>query len=391
MNAPDKNPLSAPDKHPVVVNRIGARPGHHPPVAGGKKKRKRRSLRLPLMLAAPIVILAVGGYVYLTGGRYVSTDDAFVEAARTSISTQVSGQVAEVDVRDNQRVRKGQLLFRLDDRSYRIAVEQAQAKLAGARLQIHALKATYRQRLADLKATQDTLAYEQSEFERQKRLLHSGVSSQAQFDQVNHALQVARQQVAATQQQIASALANLDGDPDIPVDRHPTVQQAQALLDRANLDLSHTVITAPDEGIVTKVDQLQVGDYVNAASPVFALVSTDKVWVRANFKETELTHMRPGQTAKIDLDSYPDKTFVGRVVSFSPGTGSVFSLLPPENATGNWVKVTQRLPVRLEIENADPAMPLHAGLSATVEVDTHFRRPLLSVVEAALASIPFGK
>jgi membrane fusion protein (multidrug efflux system) len=375
----------------TVDNNHSATHGGLVSALGSRKKSWRQRLRLPLMLAAPLVIALVGGYFYLTGGRYVSTDDAYVQAARISISTDVPGRVTEVDVRDNQEVHKGDILFRLDDRPYRIAVEEAQARLAGARLQVEAEKATYRQKLADARSAQDTLAYQQHEFDRQKRLLAGGVSSQAQFDQVSHAFLNARQQLASNQQQIAQVLANLGGDSDIPVEKHPSVQQAQAQLDRANLNLSYTVIAALDDGIVTKVEQVRVGTYMNAATPAFALVSNHDIWVEANFKETDLTRMRPGQTATVDIDTYPDRTFTAKVVSVSPGTGSVFSVLPPENATGNWVKVVQRLPVRLEIDSADPALPLHAGFSATVAVDTRHQRRLLTAIESALASSGSGK
>jgi membrane fusion protein (multidrug efflux system) len=334
-------------------------------------------LRLPLLLAGPLLVLIVGSYLYLTGGRYVSTDDAYVQAARVSVTTQVAGQVSEVKVRDNQLVKKGDELFRLDDRPYRIAVDEAGAQLANAKLQITALKATYRQREADLQAAQDNLGYRQREFDRQNRLLTSGVATQVAYDLARHGLDDARQQVSSTQQQIASVLASLNGDPDIAPERHPTVQQAQALLDRAQLNLSYTLVRAPDDGIVTKVEQLQPGDYVTAGTPAFSLVSSRDVWIEANFKETDLTHMRDGQTASVDVDTYPDRSFHAHVVSLSPGTGSTFSLLPPENATGNWVKVVQRLPVRLAIDDADPARPLRAGMSADVEIDTAHTRPLL--------------
>jgi membrane fusion protein, multidrug efflux system len=368
------------DRHAVVSRKTAE--GPHPVVSIGKRNRPLgQRLRLPLMLGVPLLALIVAGYFYLIGGRYVSTDDAYVQAAQTEISSNVAGRVAEVDVHDNQLVQKGTILFKLDDRPFRIALEDAKARLAGARLQIEATKATYRQRQADLRATQDTLAYQQREADRQKRLLGSGISSQAQFDQTSHAFDVARQQVAAMQQQIANILANLGGNPDIPVDQHPSVAQAQAEVDRANLNLSYTIITAPEEGTVTKVEQLQTGDYINAATPVFALVSASRVWIEANFKETELTYMHPDQVASVDVDSYPDKTFTARIASLSPGTGSAFSLLPPENATGNWVKVVQRLPVRLVVENGDPATPLRMGMSVTVEVDTHHRRPLLGFIE----------
>jgi membrane fusion protein (multidrug efflux system) len=362
--------------------------GPRPQAAAARRQRRplRQLLRLPLMLGVPLVAALAGGYFYVIGGRYVSTDDAYVQAARVSISTDVPGRVVAVAVRDNQPVKAGDLLFKLDDRPFAIAVQDARAQLASARLKVDADKATYRQRRADLQAAQDTLAYQQHEFERQQRLLASGIASQAQYDQVAHAFDVARQQLGATQQQVASILANLGGDADIPVDQHPSVQQAQAVLDRALLNLSYTVVKAPEDGTVTKVDQLQPGDYVNAATPVFSLVSSRRLWIEANFKETDLTHMLAGQTATVDIDTYPDRVFHAHVASFSPGTGSTFSLLPPENATGNWVKVVQRLPVRLEIDNLSADTPLHAGLSADVAVDTHHQRDLAIVINHAFAA-----
>jgi membrane fusion protein (multidrug efflux system) len=343
-------------------------------VASRPSRPLRQRLRMPLMLAGPIVVLIAATWWYLTSGRYVSTDDSYVQAARTMVSADVSGRVVAVAVRDNERVSPGQVLFRIDERPFRIAIEETTAMLAAARLQVNALKATYRLKVADAKAAEETLAYQERETERQRQLATSGFASRQAFDQAQHALQVARQKVASTQSDIANMLAQLGGNPDIPVDQHPSVQRAQAALDKAELDLSYTTVRAAESGIVTKVEQLQVGSYVNASTPVFSLVS-NRVWVEANFKETELTHMRPGQTATVEIDTYPDAKCHGRVQSLSPGTGLTFSLLPPENATGNWVKVVQRLPVRLALECADPAPPLHAGLSATVEVDTQYRRP----------------
>ena len=337
----------------------------------------RQRLRLPLMLAGPIVVLLAGAWWYLTTGRYVSTDDAYVQAARTMISTDVAGRVVAVAVHDNERVAQGQLLFRLDDRPFRIAVEEAKAMLAAARLQIEAMKATYNQKLADAKSAEDTLAYQQREYDRQRQLVASGFASRQAYDQAQNALQVARQKVASTQSDLANVLAQLGGNPNIAVEQHPSVQRAQAALDKAQLDLSYTMVRAAEPGIVTKVDQLQVGSYVTASTPVFSMMS-DRVWVEANFKETELTYMRPGQTATVEVDTYPDAVCQATVQSLSPGTGLTFSLLPPENATGNWVKVVQRLPVRLAFADSCQNLPLHAGLSATVEVDTHYRRPWLA-------------
>jgi membrane fusion protein (multidrug efflux system) len=342
----------------------------------GKSRSER--LRLPLMLAG-VVVVAIGALtLWLSGGRYMSTDDAYVQAARASISSNIPGQVAEIAVHDNQQVKRGQLLFRLDDRPYRIAVEAAEAKLGTTRMEIAAGKATYLQQQANLRSAQDTLEFQEREFRRQQKLLTSGISSQMQFDQAQHARDAAAQQLAAAQQQVASVLAMLDGKPDIDPDQHPTVQQAQADLDRAELNLSYASIVAPDDGTVTKVEQLQVGDYINAANPVFALISSRDLWVEANFKESQLARMHAGQSATVKIDTYSGKTFKAHVASIAPGTGSQFSALPPENATGNWVKVVQRLPVRLELEpdQAGADLPMHSGLSATVEVDTGERRGL---------------
>jgi membrane fusion protein, multidrug efflux system len=357
----------------------------------------RQRVRLPLMVLGPLVVLAIAGYWYVTGGRYVSTDDAYVDAARVAVSTEVSGRVAAIDVHDNERVKAGQVLFVIDQRPFRIAVEEAKAELAAVRLQIKALKATYQQKKADAAASEATLVYQQRELERQRSLLASGTASQSAFDQTNHAYKIAKQELASKEQDVAATLASLGGDPEIPVSEHPMVQHAQAALDRAELNLSYSVVRAPEDGIVTKVDQLQVGDWVQgvdtgaAPTTLFSLVSTKRVWVTANFKETELTHMRPGQTATIDIDTYPGVAFPAKVQSLSPGTGLTFSLLPPENATGNWVKVVQRLPVRVKVDQLDPDHPLAAGLSATVEVDTGYHRPLLDRIDGVLAWLAGGE
>jgi membrane fusion protein (multidrug efflux system) len=342
--------------------------GRPPDAREPPRKTLGERLRLPLMIGVPLLAAIGGTYYYLTSGRYESTDDAYVRAAQVSISSNVSGRVSDLDVHDNQRVSRGETLFRLDERPFRIAVEEARAKLASARLAVQSLKATYLQRQADLKAAQSALTYQQREYERETRLLSSGIASQAQADKALLARNTARQNVAAAQQQITAVLASLGGAPDLPVDQHPSVKQAQSVLDRALLNLSYTTIQAPIDGIVTRVDQLQVGDYIKAATPAFMLVATHDVWVEANFKEDQLAHMHPGQSARVYIDAYPDHTYDATVASVSPGTGAVFSLLPPENATGNWVKVVQRLPVRLRFDREPPA--LQAGLSATVKVDT---------------------
>ncbi|HEY2009979.1 MAG TPA: HlyD family secretion protein [Rhizomicrobium sp.] len=329
--------------------------------------------RRVLLIGGPVLLLLAALFFYMLTGRYVSTDDAYVQSARVDISTEVSGRIAEIDVHDNQLVRKGQVLFRLDPARFRIAVADAQAQLSAAQIKVLALRADWRQRQADEAAARSALAFASREFDRQTRLQAQGISSRAQLDQAKTNFQSAQQQLAAAQQQTASALADLGGNADAPADSLPIVRQAQATLDHALLELSYTVVHAPIDGIVTKVEQIQVGDHINAAAPLFALMSKSDIWVEANFKETDLTHMRPGQSATFAIDAYPGRTFTGKVTSTSPGTGSSFSLLPPENSSGNWVKVVQRLPVRLSIDsNGD--VPLAAGMSVVAEVDTQHRR-----------------
>lgn len=350
------------------------------PVTEAPPNRWQRA-RLPLLVAGPVVAVVLAAYFYVSGGRYEKTEDAYVMTARTAISANVPGRVVELAVHDNQAVQRGDLLYRLDDAPFRIYVEEAEAQLATATLQIESLKATYQQRQGDIVSAQETLAFQQSELERQKRLIASGVASQAQVDRATHSLDEARARLASVQHEITGVTAQLGGNPQIDPAKHPAVQQAQAALDRARLNLSYTTITAPSDGVVTRVEQLQVGSYVSASTPVFALVSTHDVWLEANFKEDQLGHMRAGQAASVRIDSYPGKTFKGKVVSVSPGTGSQFSMLPAENATGNWVKVVQRLPVRIELAELDGAYPLHAGLSAVVNVDTRYQRHLFSASE----------
>jgi membrane fusion protein (multidrug efflux system) len=349
----------------------------------------RQRLRRPLLILFPVMLAAFGTAYYLAEEPYVSTDDAFVRAAKESVNARVAGQVVEIAVKDNQQVQRGELLFQIDPEPYRIAVDQAEARLASARLQINGLKATYRQQLAELQSASATEDFDEREYARRKALVTDGWTPREDYDQADMNLKVARQRVASTAQQIANTVAALDGDPNIEVDRHPTVRAAKAQLDQTRLDLSYATVYAPDDGIVARVDDLQVGDYVNPGAAVFSMMSTRRIWIEANFRETGLTHMRQGQEAAIDVDAYPGRTLKAHVVSMSPGTGSDFAVLPPENATGNWVKVVQRLPVRLELDKIDPNRPLFSGISVTVQVDTGchrtWRHPLQAVCATAVA------
>jgi membrane fusion protein, multidrug efflux system len=346
-----------------LSDRVAAKPG----------KTLRERLRRPLMLALPILLAVFGGAYYLAEEPYVSTDDAFVRAAKITVNARVAGQAVEIAVHDNQPVRQGQVLFRIDPEPYQIAVDMAEARLVSSRLQIDSLKATWRQQQAELQSAKESEAYDEREYGRKKALVANDFTPREVFDQTETTLKVARQHVASIEQQIANTVVALNGDPDIAIDRHPTVRAAKAQLDRARLDLSYATVTAPDDGVVTRVDDLQVGNFVNPGTAVFSLMSSRRIWIEANFRETGLTYMRPGQEATIDVDAYPDRTFKAHVVSMSPGTGSDFAVLPPENATGNWVKVVQRLPVRLELDEVDPKRPLFSGISVTARVDTDHR------------------
>jgi membrane fusion protein (multidrug efflux system) len=288
----------------------------------------------------------------------------------------VPGRVVELLVKENQPVKAGQILFRLDARDFDVAIANARAQLAQARLQVRSTQSSYAPRAAELKAAQNDLAFRIKELARQRELTATEVGSQRELDERTNDVNVARQRVVTAQANVEEALATIGGSPTGPTDSHPSVQAAQAALDRAMLNRSYTVVVAPQDGLVTKVEQLQVGSYVNAAQPLFTLVSP-RMWIDANFKEGQLTYMQVGQKGEAEIDAYPGQKFAVHLESLSPGTGSAFSILPAENATGNWVKVTQRLPVRVAFD--DPAAVrarLHAGLSAKVVIDTQHRRTL---------------
>ena len=327
-----------------------------------------RRMRWPLILGGPAVILLVVGYFAIMGGRFESTDNAYVQIAKAPVAPSVSGRVIEIHVKENQFVKKGQLMFRLDSRDLQASAAAAQASLAQAEQQVYAQRAAYQQAQAAVQAARDMVNYTAGEAARQKRLSDAGVASQQQVAQAAHNAQQARQQLASAQQQVAEALANLGGSPTGPISAHPAVMQAQAQLQRAKLNVSYTDVYAPSDGIVTRVEQMPIGTYLNASQTAFWLLSGSP-WIEANFKEDQLAKMKVGQPVAIKVDAYPDADLKGHVASFSPGTGSAFSVLPAQNATGNWVKVVQRLPVRVDFDKPPPGMAARAGLSAHVKVD----------------------
>jgi len=376
-------PQGPDERSPGVPSGDDAGPGRATP----RPAAPRRWLRRFLLLLGPLVVAAVGGYFYVTGGRYVSTENAYVQADKVMIAAEVSGLIAEVVVRENQRVAAGDVLFRIDDRPYRIALAEAEARLASVRGEIMSLKASYRQKQEELALARINLAFDNTEFERQSRLVATNAVSRARFDSVRHDLDVARQRIRVTEQEMAQIRAQLAGDPDIAVERHPRYLAAQAVVDRVALDLERTVVRAPFAGIASNTPQpgLQVIGNAAFSSPVMSLVADTGVWIEANFKETDLTHVRPGQTVAIHVDTYPDHEWHGTAESLSQATGAEFSVIPPQNATGNWVKVVQRIPMRIAVKTNGDDPALRAGMSTTVEIDTGHRRPLLGFVRTALS------
>jgi membrane fusion protein (multidrug efflux system) len=358
-----------------------------PEPAPAKPRRGRRRL---LIAALPLALAVVGGYLWATGGRFVGTEDAYVKQDRVSVMPQVSGQIASVGVAENDTVKAGQLLFTIDDSAYRSAVEEDRARLQQARLEVEKLKAAYQQALSEEATARDALATAQTRDDRQQTLLKSGVVPQATADDSALALQQAKGALAQAESGVLSAKAALAGNPDIPIDQHPEVLQALAALHAAELDLSHTVVTAPLDGVISQTDRLQQGQYVTPSTAVLSLVETDRSWIEANYKETDLTHMRPGQPVEVTVDTYPDRTFTGEIGSIGAGTGSEFALLPAQNASGNWVKVVQRVPLRVTLDPGQNLPPLRSGMSASVEADTGHPRGLPKFIAGPLAAIGLG-
>lgn len=340
--------------------------------------RRRGIKRIVLMVVVPLIAAVAGLTLWWSSGGSVSTDDAYVKSDKIMVAPQISGRVAAVAVAENAQVEAGQLLFRIDPEPLRIALAHADADLAEARNEVAALRALYYQRDAELRAAAQTAAWLERELDRQRNL--GEVVSRSRLDELQHRQDNARAEYAARRQALSAALQSLGGDPDAPVDDHPKMRAALAARERAALELRYAEVRAPAAGIVTKFD-LQPGEWVEAGQPVFGLVAVADSWVEANFKETQLTHVRVGQPAYVTVDTYPGRLLRGRVVGISPATGAEFALLPAQNATGNWVKVVQRLPVRIAIEAGQDVPLLRAGMSASVEIITSAAGPVAQAAE----------
>lgn len=366
-----------------------AKPALAPPVpaatampAPAPAPKRRGRLRAVLMLGGIAVVALGAGYAWLTGGRYVSTDDAYVRADKLMVSTDVSGIVTDVDVKEGQQVNAGQVLFRVDPRQYEIALRNAQANLDETRLTLESMKVDYQRMASDIAAADATVQNDQATFDRYAVLVKDAAAvSRAAYDQARFTLETDRAKLDSIRQQASVLLAKLGGKADFDVGQHPLYLQARASLDEAQRQLDHATVRAPFAGTVTEVDSLQPGLYLVAATAALTnqgavgLISSEDMWVEANVKETDLTFLKAGDTVDVTIDAYPGHSWTGTVGSIAPASGAEFSVLPAQNASGNWVKVVQRVPVRILIKHEKDDPVLRAGMSAYVEIDTgHSRR-----------------
>jgi membrane fusion protein (multidrug efflux system) len=341
-----------------------------------KKASGRRWLRPALFALVPVAL--VGGlYIYTTGGRYMSTDDAYVNARQVGISTDVAGIVADVDVTNNEYVHTGQVLYRFDPEQFQIAVDNANGNLANIALTLESMKADYSQMLAESAAQQSQVDLDKANYTRDSALLNFGAIAKAVVDQAQFTLATDQSKLTAFRQQAEAELVKLGGNPSKSVDELPEYQQAKAQLREVQRELDHSVVRAPFSGTVTNVPSIAPGKYLAASTVAFYLVDTDHLWIDATPKETELTLVRPGQKASITVDTYPNLVWHGVVESISPAAAQQFSLLPPQNTSGNWVKVVQRVPLRVAVDaNNGNTPPLRAGMSVEVKIDTGHARGL---------------
>jgi membrane fusion protein (multidrug efflux system) len=347
-------------------------------------RKTRKLLRLLLLVIVPVTAVLVGGHFWVKSTRYVSTENAYVKAHHLAVSADIDGRTVRVAVRENDVVKRGDLLFELDPEPHRIDLSTAEAEIAGIRNTVAALRAEYREAKAELTDAKQEINYYKRVYDRQRKLSARGIASRAKFDEAERNYTKARQLSRTINQKMQRVLARLGGDYKLPIDQHPMYREAMSRRDRAALDLRRTRVTAPAAGTVGKVT-LQPGEYVEEGKAVIPIILAGETWIEANLKETQLTHVRPNQTATIVVDAYPDHEWKASVKSISPSTGAELSVLPPQNASGNWVKVVQRVPVRLEIEGLESGPALRAGMTVAVSIDTERDRSLFKMIGTALA------
>lgn len=332
------------------------------------KRKDKKTLGRILMVTGLVIVLGVTAVLYLISGRYIETDNAYIKSAKILITPEVSGSIRSVNVIDNQIVKAGDVLFVIDPASYSLAIEKAEANLGLARAHVEQLKANYRQKQQDIERAEALASYSEKSYKRTVALVKSGAASKNTFDQTSSNNLAAQKDVSMLQEDLNAISAELGGNPDVVTEEHPSYKAALSALNAAKLDFERTTIHAAVDGRVGAVPH--VGDYARISLPVMNMVGTKEIWIEANYKETELTDVIPGQTVEIKVDTYPGHTWTGKVESIAPATGSEFSVLPAQNATGNWVKVIQRIAVKISIDPQEGAPDLRAGMSTDVTIDT---------------------
>lgn len=336
---------------------------------------RKKLRRLLLLIVVPIIAVCVAIGFWLQGARFIATENAYVKTNIAKLAAEVSGRVNAVHAHAHMNVKEGDVLVEIDPRPFKLAVDLAEAELDEARQEVDTLAVTLKEAKTELKEAIDRASYYRKRFEREAKLAKRGITPYTRYDELENDASAADDRVNMVRQKIQRVKASLGGGPDRPVDEHPLVRTKIAALEQAKLDLERTSVKAPASGTVVTVP-LVAGEQIKAAEPLFAIVTDADPWVDANFKETELTHVHAGQTATVVLDIYPDYTFQAEVQSISPATGAEFAILPPQNASGNWVKVVQRLPVRLRLKTSADTPVLRAGMTATATIDTDQRRSL---------------
>ena len=335
----------------------------------------RFALRTVLLVLVPLAAAAIGIYIYAESGRYVTTENAYIKSNVIAISSDVSGRVEWVGVEDSTLVRKGQILFRLDQQPFKIALDRSEAELDLMRTQVEHLRADYHEAVTQVVTEEERVKFLTRQLSRHKKLMDRKLGSEQAYDVAAHDLSLAKRQVRVLRQRVQRALQSLGGNPDIKVEEHARFLRARAERDQAAIAWADTSIEAPVDGIVSNM-KLQAGEYVEEGDAVFTIIENGKVWVEANLKETQLTHVLQGQSASIIVDAYPGVEWPATVDAIAPATGAEFSVLPPQNATGNWVKVVQRIPVLLDVEQPPKGNPLRAGMTVTVAIDTERERTM---------------
>jgi membrane fusion protein (multidrug efflux system) len=345
------------------------------------RQRVRERRRTLLLVVVPLIALIAGVVFYLSGGRYATTDDAYVGAQKVLITPDISGKIDKIVVKEGQRVKAGDELFEIDPVPYRLAVQQAKANLDQAKTTYDNLRGNVQIYAQMIDLAQKGVEFKRRDVERKKSLVQNNAGSQLDLDTSATALVTAQAQVQYIKQQLSTARNQLLGNPELPVEQFPAYAEAKAKLDEAQRNLDHTVLRAPIDGTATQVEQIQLGRFVAAGTPVFSIIDDGAPWVDANLKESDLTYVAVGQPVTMEVDAFPDHTFKGTVGSLSPGTGAQFAILPPQNATGNFVKVVQRVPVRIYFDKHDAAVrKLKAGMSTYVWIDTGHKRTLAGLL-----------